>query len=75
MRININEAINLLYICNVNSYEMYMDTEQDCITIEVNDSMERVDVDELVEGLEELFDDVEVVDNKIYCSYYFERER
>ena len=73
MRIDLKEVTNLLYVSNVNFYEMYMDTEQDDITIEV-ESVESVDMDDLICGLEDIFEDVEVVGNTIYCSYYNEME-
>ena len=70
MRIDLKEVTNVLDICNVNVYEMYMETEYESITIEV-DEIDSIDMDTLIDELEDMnvFYDVEVVGNNIYCSY------
>jgi len=71
MRIDLKEVTNLLYVCNVNFYEMYMETEHESITIEVDD-IDNIDMDTLIDELEDMnvFYSVDVVGNNIYCSYH-----
>ena len=75
MRIDIKEIQELLTNCNVNFYDMYIDNEMDCIDIDINESIENVEMDDLIEGLKRIVsDDVEVVGDgtTISCSIYFE---
>ncbi len=75
MRIDLKEVTNLLYDCNMNFYEMYIDTEYESITIEV-DEIDSIDMDILIDELEDMnvFYYVEVVGNNIYCSYHCDDE-
>ena len=55
MKIDIKEIQNLLYVCNVNFYDMYVDTEHMDLIIEFNELLENVDMDELMNELNDLF--------------------
>lgn len=73
MRINVKELTNLLYVCNVNFYEFTIDTEHMDIDIELTDyinGLEKIDVDELYDGLCEIFgeDNFEFEDDRIWIS-------
>ncbi len=57
--IDIKEIQNVLYVCNVNFYEFYVDVESECLTIELNEMIDNIDIDSLIKGLEEAVDYVE----------------
>ena len=70
MRIDIKEIQDLLYNCNVNFYEMYIDTECECICIELNELIENIALDDIMEELNDLFDDVDYEDKTIFINLY-----
>lgn len=69
MMIDIKEIQNQLYVCNVNFYDMYVDTEAECITIEMDELMETVALDRLIEGLEKIFDEVECEEGNLVLYF------
>lgn len=70
MRIDIKEIQNLLYRCNVNKYDMIMETEHETITITMTQPIETIDMEELTSELEEIFYEVEFQEYDDYTSLW-----
>ena len=69
MRIDVKEIQNLLYVYNVNFYDMYVDTETGCIDVDMNEMLDNVDVEGLMGELREIFDDVSLEGETLMICY------
>ena len=70
MKIDIKGIQELLYACNVNFYEMYVDTECECIDIELNEMIENIAIEELLKELKEIFEEIEFNDSDVIILYF-----
>ena len=70
VRIALNDVHNLLYNCNVNFYDWYVDTDEGCIIIDVNELEDNIDLDELIKGFERIVtEDIEYNDGSFILYF------
>ena len=70
MMIDIKEIQEILNNCNVHFYDMYIDTDNDCVQVDMNELSKDIDFDTLTSDLGGLFVEVIVEDTTVYLSYY-----
>ena len=70
MMIDIKEIQEILNNCNVHFYDMCIDTDNDCVQVDMNELSENIDFDTLTSDLGRLFDEVIVEGTTVYLSYY-----
>lgn len=71
MNIDIKEIQNILYTCNVNFYFMYVNTEDECIDIEMNENIENIDIEPLLDELNNIFDEIDFEEFEMTIRLYF----
>ena len=71
MNIDVKEIQNILYCCNVNFYQMEIDTECECITIALNELIENIAIDELLEELKDIFNEIEFDEVEKVITLFF----
>jgi len=71
MLIDIKEIMNILYLCNVNFYEINIDSDNNELIIDLDELIENIDHDELNNKLLEIFDDDEIEINDDNIIIYF----
>jgi len=71
MNIDVKEIQNILYCCNVNFYEMEINTDEECIDITLNELIEHIAIDELLEELNEIFNEIDFEDVEKVIRLYF----
>lgn len=71
MNIDIKEIQDILYCCNVNFYFMYVNTEDECIDIEMNEDIKNIDIEPLLDELNNIFDEIDFEEVEMIIRLYF----